>query len=571
MLGYIIKKNIFWKMLLYTLISSIILSCNEDFKKLIETTNQIDSMNVTYGESKVLYLIVDGLRGKSLQSANVPNIKSLLTNSIYSYYSLNDEDSKYIYTNWADMLTGVDKSKHLVEGDLRKNNFIKYPIIFKHVKELSSKYKVYSISDDPVFSQYFGAEAINNLKVSSDEEVESKTVESLSDDSVTMLTAHFTQVNKVGKLYGYDISKSQYADAIQNFDNSVGKILNALKSRRNYSKERWLVIIASSKGGDYTIDETQNDHTIFSKPINNTFTIYWSSTYKTNYINKPFVGNNLQGEFIRFGNTHSAYVSEGENSLYNFGTRVYTIEIKIKKNPGIDSSYKFTNAPIIRKIKNWSTDSSSNGWSIYLDGNSWKFSAIGSQGKGTVSGGTLSDATWNNITVECIQKEDIRYIRTYTNGNFNNETNIQNWGYFDNPNPLALGHQNGDVEGTLDAYLADVRIWNAALPDEVISKYSCLGEINDDHPYFNLLTGNWPMVDIQGNKILDQGPFSSNMTLTGGIFTKKYLTEYLCAPSASELSMLVPRGVDIPAQIISWLKIPRNEDWDLDGRVWLDE
>src|SRR5882762_3920988 len=91
-----------------------VLSCNKDFVRKLSDKNYKDTANVSYGERKVLYLIVDGARGTSVNNANVPNIKALLPNSIYSWVSLSDPDSTKVVSNWANMLTGVKKEKHLV-------------------------------------------------------------------------------------------------------------------------------------------------------------------------------------------------------------------------------------------------------------------------------------------------------------------------------------------------------------------------------------------------------------------------------------------------------------------------
>ena len=105
------KKYIFFPFLPFGMMVLWITSCNKKFTRMLPDTQYTDTATVSFGQRKVLYLIVDGARGASVNAANTPNIKSLVPHSIYSFVSVNDPDAPSIAGKWADLLTGVKKEK----------------------------------------------------------------------------------------------------------------------------------------------------------------------------------------------------------------------------------------------------------------------------------------------------------------------------------------------------------------------------------------------------------------------------------------------------------------------------
>ena len=61
---------------------TILSSCQSEFDKVIPAAPPLGS-NLQYKTPKVLYIIADGARGTSVRDADVPTLKSLITNSIY--------------------------------------------------------------------------------------------------------------------------------------------------------------------------------------------------------------------------------------------------------------------------------------------------------------------------------------------------------------------------------------------------------------------------------------------------------------------------------------------------------
>ena len=552
-----------------------ITSCQEEFSKVIPENNT-DTVDVIYGTPKVLLLIADGARGESVRTSNVTTINALLPHSIYSWVSLSEENAAGIYSNWANLFTGVNYSKHGVrENDLEANKFDAYPLLAARIKESSGdSIKMSTISPNATFLKYFGANT-KAQAATNDDDVTTKVINDLKDEKLSFITGHFTAIDAVGKTAGYDVSKPAYKAAIEKFDGQVGQIIKALEARPNYAKENWMVIITSSQGGDYEIPPAQNDNTIFSNAALNTFTIIYSPKYATKFIGKPFIGNKFIGDFMRFNAENYAQLDVGDNSVFNLDNDDFTIELKIKKNKGRDNNYAFWYPSIIGKRQHWQggwgEDPTGIGWVIHLDGESWIFNARGDKGTGEVKADrNMNRGTWNSIAITGQMVDGKRTVRLFTNGEQTKEADITGWGSITSDAKFRIGFLETREGWRSDAYIADVKFWKEALSPETIKQYSCDVGIVSNHPNINFLAAYWPMNSKDATTIVDEGPLGANLK-TNGTYPITTLNDFICAPTSSTLSSMVPRNIDISTQIISWLKVPRQLSWGLDGRVWIDK
>lgn len=570
-------KNI--RMLLVALLTLGLFSqCNEEFSKVIPPSEE-EEIDVVYGAPKVLLLIVDGARGQSVREAKTSTFTKMLDSSIHSWVSLGEEQAKGIASNWTSIFTGVNQGKHgVVDNDFSTNKLDLYPSIFKRITDYDEDAQIELISANQQFLDNYSTDATAQL-ASSDVDVKNKVIASLGKEDVDLITAHFEAVKQAGEDSGFDISFAAYKEAIVDFDGQVAEILQALEKRDNYDQEKWLVIVTSSEGGHYEIPASENDNTVFSNPEVNTFTIMYSPTYASKFIGKPYIGNKLSGEFTRFNQTNYAELETDENELFNLGTGEFTIELKIKKNRGANNNYRFSHPSIIGKRETWQggwdTDVSKLGWTIHLSDNFWVFNARGDKGYGEVKAdenSRLNDATWNTITLVGLIRDGERFVRLYTNGGFNKEANINGWGNLDTDKRFRVGFLPTKESWRSDAYLADVRVWKIAMPEDMVVQYSCDVGVDPNHPYYAYLAGYWPMMggNVDGH-FMDEGPFGAHLKLGDENYNTSLLNDYICAPSTSELGEFVPRTFDVSAQIISWLKIPRQLNWQMDGRVWLDK
>src|SRR3546814_7968189 len=67
-------KAITRKLSLLVCLAIGIAACNQEFSKVIPEGEPVDSVNVAFGSPRVLYIIADGARGKSVHEAETPAI-----------------------------------------------------------------------------------------------------------------------------------------------------------------------------------------------------------------------------------------------------------------------------------------------------------------------------------------------------------------------------------------------------------------------------------------------------------------------------------------------------------------
>ena len=337
-------------------------------------------------------------------------------------------------------------------------------------------------------------------------------------------------------------------------------------------------MIVSSTGGTYPVPPAQDDKTVFSNPKANTFSIIYNPKYNPKFIGKPYLGNPFAGKGVRLSGSGDDAVKaatvEGISD-FNFGdTAQFTIELKVKKFPGPDNNYRYYYPSLLGKREQWSSGGPSNGWTVFLEDNYWQFSIRGT-GKGDqVRGGTLSRGSWNSIAVVCenrmVEGTKKRFLKTFTDGRYNSEMDITDFGNINNSFPLMMGLMPGDGHREPDVILSDIRIWKSALPDETIQQFSCDTDVTEEHPYYDTLLGYWPCIDGGGDVIKDYGGSGSDFMISGNYEWNDF-NDLLCGPNATTLSAMVPRNMDIATQLLSWFRIPAQESWSLNGRVWLDQ
>ncbi len=594
-------KNFKSKLIGLSLIGLLFAACNSEFDKVIPVAPELGGID--YKKPKLLYIVVDGARGKSVERADIPNMKALLPNAIYTWNSLADENGLNA-TNWATMITGVAKSKHnVLSDDFSGANLTEYPAIFQRIKSIDAKLRIASFASSTLFKDKLTAGADVSEAPGNDLAVKNRMVEFLKTDTASIVIGQFSGIDVAGRTSGYDIEVPAYKAAIATFDTQFGEIAAALKSRPNYAKENWMIIISSNKGGPYNILPAQDDKTVFSNPSMNTFSIIYSASFKPTFIAKPFVGNNWSGNAARFkGDPEKtqALVDATKSRTFNFGdTSSFTISVKIKKrkNPSNTSRgdyfYEWPSFLGKKTTSGWG-DNQGPGWEFSLLQNRWRFFISGGtdfKNGYEICGANLSGDTWHDLTAVVEYKADgKKYVRIYTDGVQGVTNNVGVVGVggsvenpaakevqlpgrpnFDNTAQLRLGYAPGEINGSLgkiDVNLAEFKIFNRALSDATIKQFSCDPSIDPSHPNFANLIGYWPLNEGVGTKMGDTGPYAADFTLQGTYIWEQY-TDLICTPSLTNISSLVPKNSDIPAQILSWFNIARQTSWGLDGKVWI--
>lgn len=568
-------KNFNWLAVITMVI--LLAACNKGFDRLLEEREYEDTTGVTGKQPKILFLVVDGARGESVRNAQAAHLLELGDNAIYSWNSISDTIGLDA-TAWADLLTGVRKEKHgVIKSDFADNKLGQYPVFFKYIKARMPAFRIAAYSATDSLGKMLITDADVNQTFGNDDDATAQAIlNELKVDTAGLVFGQFGQVATAGKTHGYDASVPEYKAAILRVDEYIGNIMNALRQRKNYSHEDWLVVVTSGRGGPFAISPEEDDGTVLSNPKINTFTIFYSPRYVPNFIDRPYTGARYTGKAVRlYGKDPAdavyATIDQGKEDLNLGKTNEVTIALKIKKNKTSYGDYSYTFPNIIGN--NLSLDWWKNtGWSMSLETNAWGVH-YGQDGAGfnMATGANISDGRWHDLTAVFLNRDNKRFVRLFTDGNFNTEQEITSYGNFDNGSPLTLGYVPGNVTDQnrwLNAYVTEIRFWRAALPDSVIRAYVCTDELPTSHPYHDYLIGYWPCRDGFGGVFKDQTEYKHDFQIHNNYQWDDF-SDLMCPNSASNLTQLVPQPVDVARQIMNWLQIAVDTKWQMDGRVWV--
>ncbi|MGF7232967.1 DUF4983 domain-containing protein [Arachidicoccus sp.] len=582
------KYNKWCKTLFVAAMGGIVLSsCNKGVTNLLGEPNKDfgkDTSNVILGIPKVLYIIIDGARGEAIRDLAPQNLLQIAKSSVYTYNSL-DNAANINAISWTDMLTGVDSSKHKVRSaDFTNNDINAYPSIFTRLKVITPNSRTATFVRSQLLNDNLLTDADVHQVLSSDEDAVSATVNELNQNDPSLVMVELNNVDSVGKQNSYQSDDVAYAQAIQQADNEVGVLLNAIQSRPSFTRENWLVVIASGKGGPlpYTVG---TDTTLYNNSKGNGFIYFYNPKFTLSFYAKPdvipYVGAApiYTGSFV--ATTPSATTADYDiNAITEM-----TISFKLKM-----LQYGTLNPGIV--VKTGSSANSYNGWWFCHNGSngSIRFVVRGSGGTHSGTNNTLTTTAgyqvlneWHTYTGKVYFGTDSkRYMQLYADGLPVNATpiDISNLDATANHTannittdfPLGLGLIGSYAGGTTKEMVTDLKIFNIALPDYVIAENACKLGVDSTSPYFSHLIGYWSGTDADGQIVKDFGPKGNDMSFKNppsSIWNPFSDASNNVCPSVSSAYLNAnPKGLDIPYQIYQWLGVNISSSWGLDGRSW---
>lgn len=538
-------------------------ACNKDFPNKLQADSKNDTVGVNAKTRKVLYIIVDGVRGRALKGVNAPNFNQIVKNSIYAYDALTDVDGSGV-TNaggWANMLTGVKRNKHgVTTEDFAGNQLATYPSLLSRIKESNRGLRTASFSASTIFGDQFSKDAVEKKSFEGDDlAVKNAVKEELKKEEAGVIVAQFHAAETVGKNTGYDENSPAYANAILQLDTYIGDLMNSLSKRKNVAGENWLVVIASNKGGFVPADPNSTDFTSYADPVRNNFIVFYNPRFSTLFVPKPDSEKiPYSGTSVRFDYAANARTSPTitNTNLYNFGSLGnYTIQILIRTQG--DQYY-----PVF--LSKRAAGFSGVGWNMFLEGNYWM---INSSAAAQVKGRTINDGKWHKLTVVFDGKN--AKLRTYTDGQFDSEQTLRA-DNVNNTSPLRLGYLVGNENTSASLLMNNLQIFNVALTAQEIAAYSCKTTIEPSNPKYGNLIGYWPMQDGIGNKLVEKSGKGSDFLMGGSPPWETFNdnSPALCPEIAPSFFTMVPNSIDIPFEIYQWLGIPVSASWGLEGKTW---
>lgn len=214
---------------------------------------------------KALIVGIDGCRFDALQAADTPHIDQLIRQGAVSRetlilgdrYKRNDTVSG---PGWSSILTGVWADKHGVQDNkFVEPHFDKFPHFFCRLKSSSPQATTASIVDwAPIHEHIVSAGDLaitapaGVLYLSGDEQIASEGAELLAGSAPSAAFIYFGQVDETGHKFGFHPSVDAYCQAIERVDGHLGKLLAAIKDRKSFAREDWLIVVTSDHGGKGT-------------------------------------------------------------------------------------------------------------------------------------------------------------------------------------------------------------------------------------------------------------------------------------------------------------------------------
>lgn len=197
---------------------------------------------------------IDGLRADVVGMTPLPAIRRLQAMGTYSFWAnVQSSASAVSGPGWSSMFTGVEPSKHLVDGNGDLND-IAYPTVFKLVKDNFGMKIAASVSWSPLVTQIIDHENSATLDASylasNDDAMAAKAEEWILSEEYDFVFVDFDGPDAAGHSTGFDGYATVYQNRVRTTDALIGKLLDAVVNTS--SGEEWLIVVTSDHGGEGT-------------------------------------------------------------------------------------------------------------------------------------------------------------------------------------------------------------------------------------------------------------------------------------------------------------------------------
>lgn len=542
----------------------VLTSCNDDFPNLLKEYGEQPDFNS--GSSKVLYVIADGVRGKAMQELNLPNFRVINRNALHSFGSLGDFTALPFTkeTGLANLLTGVTSAKHGVTGtDLASANLEQYPSLVDRINSSESNLSSVTFTSDESVSQTLFASADENVLAQNDNEILSQVIDEIKTGNKDLIITHLTDPYIVGQANSFETSNAAYVEALTTFDQQIGDLVEAVKSRETYAQENWLIVISSSIGGPAANDVV--DNTSYGDNERNTITYFYSPKFARSLLIRP---NSTEipfdGNAVRYTYSTGDVRAEVQNAAeFNYDSQTdFTVNFLYKQAvPGVQ------NYPCI--LNKRAGFDAGNGWQILLSGGVPEFTSNFSN---KIKGDDISDGEWHSVTITVSRSGSADSVKIFVDGVVGQKS-VANANTITNDMPLAIGKIPGFNYNNANFVMANLQIYKGvAFTEAEVKQYHGLTAISESNmPHYNKLDGYWPGYnDVGTSRLTDATGRNNHMTLNGAYDWETYsdVVSYFTPPITESFYKLVPNAVDTPFFVYQWFGIVPKASWGLDGKSW---
>lgn len=513
-------------------------------------------------QRKVLVISIDGVTGSELKAIAPANITELQKTSKYSFEVLRSGISNDV-SSWVTMATGVSYAKHSIGTatfeKVKDPNTDDHAEIksYRNVLDYITQYKATKtaiITPWDNLRKYL-INADFTPVVSTDVAVKDSTINILTkQNNIGAVMVNFKDVEAAGYNGGFVATNANYKNAIIKADEYVGNIITALKTRRNYVSEDWLVIVTTNHGGSDADPKSG-------------FLIASNKNLKQQEVKKS--GFNT----VLFTGTNILAAVPDDNGLYDPGeTKDFTVQMQVKFN--VQTSY-----PGFISKGTSMIGSAITGW-MFRQGGSGVSAAVGGtlnggSGKVEYSGGNAADFNWHTITLTVkMDNATTRTLTTYLDGVQVTTANILSRKSLSSTEKLTIGYKNVDNGGTgLSFYAADLCYFNTALNAATISANKDLKDMTK-HPNYANLTGYWPIDEGAEGIIGNKAPGGYDMVLSGPYTWKAMGTSVPATvtadPNANGKSIILTPA-SVSATMLYWMNVKILPEFGIDGNPFLNQ
>lgn len=206
---------------------------------------------------KVLILDLDGVRLDKLREATTPNLDALAAEGLFGPTMTHGTDlaptvSGPLHSN---VLTGVWPNKHRVtDNDIVPNDLAGFPDLLTRLGSIRPDLSTFAVGDwPPLLKLVINTPKVKTLHPYTDAGSKSSALRTLAwaREALTLQDpdvgyVYFIHADAVGHAVGG--AASEYRTAIEELDDWVGMLVEAVRERPMYGEEDWLIIVTTDHG-----------------------------------------------------------------------------------------------------------------------------------------------------------------------------------------------------------------------------------------------------------------------------------------------------------------------------------
>ncbi len=232
------------------------------------------------GQKKTLLIMLDGQRADAMYTAPTPNFDSLRNGTwaegykgAYTFQShTNLESAPSSATNHVAIATGVTAAKNGVykNGQTFKGKYDEYPTWMQRLRKADPNIVsvwLYNWGEDGYIPADATYQNSRGGGVDGDVKIIDETIQILNGTfpdtpgvkdtkwtkgtDVDAIMLYLDSLDMFGHRHGFSVNVDEYYNAVKFYDEKIGKILDAIKSRPNFANEDWMIVVTADHGGIY--------------------------------------------------------------------------------------------------------------------------------------------------------------------------------------------------------------------------------------------------------------------------------------------------------------------------------